>query len=123
MKSEEIQITPKALPGAFTAVWSTQDHGIWLDDLSIGLPSSPIDIPNYLFILKVFANSHGSLCFMPSVSCHALVVLVHKLECNMLMSNSILLECKDLPISLIYPALKLIQNSLTSKVLEAKCSL
>ena len=63
------------------------------------------------------------LCFMPLVSCHALVVLVHKLECNMLMSNSILLECKDLPISLIYPALKLIQNSLTSEVLEAKCSL
>lgn len=41
----------------------------------------------------------------------------------MLMSNSILLECKDVPISLIYPALKLIQNSLTSKVLEAKCFL
>lgn len=63
------------------------------------------------------------LCFMPLVSCHALIVLVHKLECNMLMSNSILLECKDVPISLIYPALKLIQNSLTSKVLEAKCFL
>lgn len=63
------------------------------------------------------------LYFMPLVSCHALVVLAHKLECNMLMSNSILLECKDVPISLIYSALKLIQNSLTSEVLEAKCSL
>lgn len=60
------------------------------------------------------------LCFMPLVSCHALLVLVHKLQHNMLMSNSILLECKDLPISLIYPAFKLIQNSLTSKSTGSK---
>jgi len=97
-------------PGSLVLVVLSQHCAIVINQY----PKSPHRTEGALLILM------DPRCCMPLVSCHALIVLVQKLQCNMLMSNSILLECKDLPISLIYPAFKLIQNSLTSKSTGSK---
>lgn len=119
MRSEEISFPLGGALEVPTAIWSTWDLDLVVLSQQCTIfvnqyPKSSRHIEGALLILM------DPRCFMPLVSCHALIVLVHQLQCNMLMSNSILLECKDLPISLIYPAFKLIQNSLTSKSTGSK---
>lgn len=101
-------------PRVFKPVWAVWDRRVESDSTATGsetvtnqYPKLPLHRNDALLIFM------DPLWFMPSTSSHALTVLVQELQSNMLMSNSILLECKDLPIPLIYPAFQLFQNSLT----------